>query len=320
MRIFEIALRGVARSSTVTVSASAASRVPRSAFCPSIAAKRRSSTRSPIEAARWADAVVVCVGEPIHYSGEACCRADIRLPGMQAELVRAVSEVSNNMAVVLFNGRPLDLSNIYDCSPAILDMWFPGSEGGNAAAELLFGVANPCGKLAMSFPRAVGQCPVYYNRTNTGRPKTGDDNVYKPFSSGYLDCPNMPLFCFGEGGSYTEFTYESMTLDKKEMGDDDTVTVTVKITNSGDRFGKEVVQLYMRDLVGSVVRPIQELIAFKKIALEAGESAEVVFEIKEPMLRFWNAENKHASEAGEFSLFVGFADHAFFKDSFRLNK
>ena len=270
--------------------------------------------------AKEADAVILCVGEPMKYSGESNSRADICLPGVQAELVQAVTEVNKNAVVVVFNGRPLALKNIYDQAPAILDAWFPGSEGGNAVAELIFGRANPCGKLAMSFPKAVGQCPLYYNRTNTGRPKTKADDEFHSGRSGYLDCGNLPLFFFGEGLSYTTFSYESMTLDKSEMREDDTLTVTVTVKNSGTRDGKEVVQLYLRDMVSSAVRPIQELIAFEKIFLSAGETREVRFEIRESMLRFYNAENKCLSEAGEFRLSVGYADHPYLTESFWLVK
>ena len=280
----------------------------------------RSDFAHAVEIARAADAVILCMGEPMHYSGEGNCRTNIKLPGVQEELIRAVSEVNPNTALVLFNGRPLELTDVYDHAPAILEMWFPGSEGGAATASLLFGIANPCGKLAMSFPRSVGQCPVYYNRTGTGRPKKRADLEYQPFASGYLDCGNLPLFFFGEGLSYTTFAYESMTVDKSEMTERDTVTVTVTLKNDGDRRGKEVVQLYLRDVVSSAVRPVQELIAFQKISLEAGERREVSFEIKEPMLRFWNAENQCISEAGEFTLSVGYADHALLKQTIRLIK
>lgn len=283
-----------------------------------IADTDKSGFDEAIEAAKSADAVIICVGEPASYSGEGNCRTDIRLPGVQADLVRAVTEANKNSAVLLFNGRPLDLTNIYDCSPAILEMWFPGSEGGNAAASLLFGRTNPSGKLVMSFPKSVGQCPIYYNRTETGRPKTAGEDVYQPYVSSYLDCGNPPLFFFGEGLSYTAFEYENLTVDKKIMTRGDVLTVGVTVKNSGTRQGKEVVQLYLRDVASSVVRPIQELVAFEKISLDPGEVREVKFEITEPMLRFWNMENKHVSENGEFGISVGYADHPYLRESFRL--
>lgn len=281
----------------------------------------RDGFEEAIELARTADAVILCVGEPAHYSGEANSRATLGLPGLQSELINAVAATNKNCAVLLFNGRPLDLTDIYESAPAILDMFFPGVEGGPAAAALLFGKANPCGKLTMSFPKAVGQCPIYYNKMLSGRPKWKlPDEQYQPFSNGYLDCGARPLFCFGEGLSYTSFEYTSMTLDSHELTEDGKIKVTVSLKNTGDRAGKETVQLYMRDMVSSAVRPVQELIAFKKISLEAGERCEVIFEIREPMLRFWNAQNQYISEAGEFELFVGFADHKYITDSFCLVK
>lgn len=278
-----------------------------------------------IEAAKNADAVLICVGEPSDYSGEGACRTDIRLPGVQQDLIRAVTAVNPNAAVVLFNGRPLALGEIAPACPAILEMFYPGSEGGNAVASLVFGDANPCGKLAVSFPRNVGQCPIYYNRTRTGRPTARPDGEYPdgeyvPYATGYLDSGMLPLFRFGEGYSYTQFGYESMTLDRKEIGEQDTLTVCVRVKNTGRKNGKETVQLYMHDKVSSAVRPVQELIAFQKIALAAGEEAEVSFEIREPMLRFVDANNRWISEAGEFEIFVGYADHPFLKDSFTLKK
>jgi beta-glucosidase len=270
--------------------------------------------------AKEADAVIICVGEPWDYSGESFCRTDISLPGVQAELIKEICEINKNSAVVLFNGRPLVLTDIYDHAPAILEMWFPGSEGGSAAANLIFGKVNPSGKLAMSFPRAVGQCPVYYNRTNTGRPKTTPDEEFQRFTSSYLDCGKLPLFFFGQGLSYADFVYEKLELDKSQITDTDTLTATVTLKNIGSREGMEVVQLYLRDMVSSTVRPIQELIAFKKVRLGAGESLEVKFEISEEMLRFWNAKNEFVSESGEFTLFVGFADHLLHGQKFRLVK
>ena len=281
----------------------------------------RSGFDEAIEVAKGADAVVICVGEHHHLNGEANCRTSLDLPGVQADLVNEITAVNKNSAIVLFNGRPLSLRNIYDASPAILDMFFPGTEGGNAAAELLFGVANPCGKLSMSFPKTVGQCPIYYNRMNTGRPKWKlPDDEYQPFSNGYVDCGSRPLFFFGEGLSYTTFEYESMELDSHTLTKDGRITVSVTLKNTGDRAGKEVVQLYMRDMVSSAARPIQELLDFERVSLEAGERRTVSFEIREPQLRFWNAQNQYISEAGDFSLFVGFADHPILSGSFCLLK
>jgi beta-glucosidase len=202
----------------------------------------------------------------------------------------------------------------------MLEMFFPGTEGGRAAANLLFGRVNPSGKLSMSFPKHVGQIPVYYNRTMTGRPKRQGDDVFEGYTSSYMDCGILPLYFFGEGLSYTKFVYEEMSLDIREMGESDTLTVSVTVRNAGERAGKEVVQLYLRDLVSSTVRPVQELIAFEKIALEAGERRTVRFEISEPMLRLWNFENKFVSEKGDFLVSVGYADHMHFSEKFTLVK
>ena len=271
-----------------------------------------------VEIAKRADAVILCVGENQKYSGEGNSRVDLTLTGMQSELVKEVCAVNANTAVVLFNGRPLVLSDINDVCPAILEMWFPGSEGGTAVANLLFGKVNPSGKLTMSFPKAVGQCPIYYNRTVTGRPKSKGEDVHQPYSSNYLDCGNLPLYFFGEGLSYTTFEYESMTLDRKEMTADESITVSVTLRNAGERAGKETVQLYLRDVVSSTVRPIQELVAFEKVELAAGESKTLTFEIKEPMLRLWNTENEFVSEKGAFRISVGYADHMVFTEEFKL--
>ena len=279
----------------------------------------RSGFDEAIELARGADAVIICVGEHAHYGGEANSRTSLDLPGVQAEFVNAVTAVNKNSAVLLFNTRPLSLVNIYDSSPAILDMFFPGTEGGSAAAELLFGYANPSGKLSMSFPKSVGQCPIYYNRLLTGRPKLSlPDEEYQAFSNGYIDCGARPLFFFGEGLSYTSFEYESMELDSHELDADGKITVSVTLKNTGDKVGKEVVQLYIRDIVSSTSRPIQELLDFRKISLAAGEEKTVTFEITEPRLRYWNAQNRYISEAGDFSVFVGYADHPIISDSFTL--
>ena len=271
-----------------------------------------------IEAAKAADVVILCVGESQNYSGESCSRADLRLPGVQEELVKAVCEANANTAMLLFNGRPLVLSAINQIVPAILEMWMPGNEGGNAAANLLFGEVNPSGKLSMSFPKSVGQCPISYIYYNTGRPKGKADDIFEMYGSDYIDCGILPLYFFGEGLSYTDFVYESMTLDKNEIDENGELTVSVTVRNAGEREGKEVVQLYMRDLVSNTARPLQELLAFKKISLAPGESKTVEFKVNEPMLRYYNFDCEYVSEKGEFQLMVGYANHFALKESFRL--
>ena len=260
-------------------------------------------------AARQAEAVILTLGEPEHDSGEGRSRADLTLPGMEMELARRVIEANPRTAVVLFNGRPLALTELDAIAPAILEMWYPGTEAGNAAANLLFGRANPCGKLSVGFPRSVGQCPLPYNRMNTGRPKPQPDSRVFPFTSCYLDTPNLPLYSFGHGLSYTSFAYEELRLDRETISEKDALTVTVTVRNTGDRTGKEAVQLYMRDLAASVVRPVQQLIDYRKVELAPGERKEVVFTVTEEQLRFWNYDCQLVSEDGAFELSTGYADH-----------
>ncbi len=268
--------------------------------------------------ARRADAVILCLGEPQNYSGEGNSRCEIDLPGVQDELAKAVAAVNPNTCAVLFQGRPLVLKELDAAVSAILTMWFPGNEGGTAASRLLFGDANPSGKVPMSFPKALGQCPIYYNHPSTGRPKSKPEEVHQSYASNYIGCGNLPLYPFGYGLSYTEFTYESLELDRAEMTGDDTLTVSITVKNTGEREGREVVQLYLHDLYASTVRPIQSLIGFQKITLSPGESKVVTFEVKEPMLRFYDASCRHISEPGEFTLSTGCADRLILTKSFWL--
>ena len=263
-----------------------------------------------IEAAKNADAVILCLGEPQKYAGEGNSRVDIGLPGMQTKFALQVAAVNYNTVAVTFSGRPLAFPELDANIPAILHMWMPGTEGGNAAADLLFGKVNPSGKLSMSFPKAVGQCPIYYNHTNTGRPKSVEkEDIHIPYSSNYIDCGNLPLYSFGHGLSYSEFVYEDMTLSANEMKGNESVIVKVTVRNISDRAGKETVMLYMRDMVASNARPIQQMIAFEKVEIGAGEAKVVEFTIEEPMLRFWNNKNEFVSEPGLFKISTGYADH-----------
>lgn len=262
-----------------------------------------------VEAAKNAQAVILCLGEPQSYSGEGNCRTDIRLPGMQLELAMAVIEANPNTAVVLFHGRPLDIHELDEIAPAILSMWFPGTEGGSAAANLLFGRANPCGKLTMTFPRSVGQCPIYYNHPNTGRPHWTAEAWQQHFASDYIDCGTLPLYSFGHGLSYSEFTYSEMEVSAPVLTGKEPIQVSVTVRNRSSRPGKEVVQLYMRDPVASVVRPVQQLIGYRKISLGPNEEKQVRFTVTEEMLRFWNFEGQHVSEPGAIELMIGYADH-----------
>jgi beta-glucosidase len=262
-----------------------------------------------LEAAKRADAVILCLGEPQSYSGEGNSRTDICLPGMQAQLAQQVAAVNPNTVAVTFSGRPLALPELNASVPAILHMWMPGTEGGNAVADLLLGKENPCGKLSMSFPRAVGQCPIYYNHGNTGRPKKGPDDVFVGYCSNYVDCGNLPLYSFGHGLSYSKFVYEDLRLSAGEMTADDAVTATIRVRNDSAVAGKETVMLYMRDVVASNARPIQQLIAFGKVAFQPWETKEITFQIREPMLRFWNNDHAFVSEPGLFRISTGYADH-----------
>lgn len=273
-----------------------------------------------IELAKWADTVILCLGEPQDYSGEANCRTDLTLPGPQDKLAKAVAEANANVAAIVFNGRPIVLTELSRTVPAILEMWHPGTEGGNAAANLLFGKANPSGKITMSFPYTTGQCPIHYTRTNTGRPQpqpeTGKNR--KMYHSNYIDSPVLPLYSFGHGLSYSNFVYESLELDTDTLTREGEIKVRVTVKNDSDVAGKEVVQLYMRDLVASSVRPIQKLIAFEKLEIGAGETRTVEFTVREEMLRFYDYECNYISEAGEFELSTGYADHLIFTKKFNL--
>ncbi len=274
-----------------------------------------------VELAKQAEAVVLCLGEPQDYSGEGNSRADIDLPGVQNELVAEIIKANPNTAAVIFTGRPLALARLDKTVPAILNMWFPGTEGGSAAASLLFGDANPCGKLSMTFPKAVGQCPIYYNHLETGRPKAPHvDEIHHAYTSNYIDCGNLPLYSFGHGLSYSNFVYEDMTLSAHTMTAGEKVTAKVTVYNDSDRPGKETVMLYLRDLVASTARPVCQLVAFKKTEFAPYERKIIEFTVEEPMLRFWNDENKFVSEPGEFYLFTGYADHLLWKKELTLTE
>ncbi len=273
-----------------------------------------------LEIAKDADAVILCLGELQGDSGEGNSRADIELGNLQNALAREVGAVNSNTVAVIFNGRPLVLSELKENVRAILDVFFPGSEGGTAVANLLFGRANPSGKVPMTFPQKTGQCPIYYNHPTTGKPKRVADNIRQEYSSTYIDCGNLPLYPFGYGLSYTTFEYNSLELDKSELTDDGQIKLRITVTNTGERDGKEVVQLYMRDLRASTVRPVASLIGFKKITLAAGENRVVEFTVTEQMLRFYDFDCNYVSEAGEFTLSTGHADNLLLTKTFNLIK
>ncbi len=270
------------------------------------------------KAAAGADIAILCIGEYQNHSGEGNSRADISLPYPQRKLAEAVLAANPNTAVLLFTGRPLAIPELGEAAPAILNMWQPGTEGGNAAADLLFGDAAPGGRLAMSFPYMTGQCPVYYNHMNTGRPLKKDFRT-AAYCSRYQDCPNDPLYPFGFGLTYTTFEYGEIKLSADSMKPDGKITASVTVTNTGDRDGAEVVQLYLRDNVASLVRPVKELKGYQKIFLRKGESREVSFEITDETLRFWRADGTYGSEPGEFSLALAPSSAAPLTNTFRLD-
>ena len=280
----------------------------------------RSGIGRAVQAAASAEAVILVLGEPENDSGEGRSRADLSLPGVQAELAEKVIAANPNTVAVLFNGRPLVLTELERIAPAMLEMWYPGTEAGNALARLLWGDANPCGKLSAGLPRATGQYPMPYNRTSTGRPKPQPDSGVFPFTSSYLDTPNLPLYSFGYGLSYTEFVYESLTTDRSAVTREDPLHVAVTLRNAGQRAGKETVQLYLRDCAASVVRPVQQLIDYRKVALAPGERAEVTFTVTEKQLRLWNYDCLEVSEPGMFEISCGRADHLLLTQTFELTE
>lgn len=257
-----------------------------------------------LEAAASAEVVILALGEEDHMSGEAGSRAYLDLPGVQRKLAEEVLKLGKPTVLVLFNGRPLELKWFDERVPAILEAWFPGTEGGNAVADLLFGDANPSAKLTMSFPYTVGQVPVYYNCLNTGRPKGHEDNDFR-FLSKYLDAPNAPFYPFGYGLSYTEFAYSDAGLAGDTLTPGGSVKATVTVSNTGGCAGEEIVQMYVRDLWGSASRPLLELKGFKKILLAPGEAAAVEFEIEPEMLEYFTANKRYEAEPGDFKVFVG---------------
>lgn len=262
----------------------------------------RSGFAAAIAAARRADKIVMVIGEDWDWSGEAASRTNINVPGVQTELLAQLKMLNKPVVVVLMNGRPLDLSRENELADAILETWYPGTMGGKAITHVLFGEYNPSGKLPMTFPANLGQVPIYYYAKNTGRP------IYLPnpkYKSRYIDSPNDPLFPFGFGLSYTTFAYSDIQLSATELADKGELKVMVQVTNTGVLDGEEVVQCYVRDLVGSVTRPVKELKGFEKVALKAGESKTVTFTITPDMLAFHRQDMTYGTEPGDYKLYVG---------------
>lgn len=259
--------------------------------------------KEAVEAASKSDVVVAVMGEAADMTGEASSMADISLPESQKELLKALVKTGKPIVLVLFNGRPMTLTWENDNIPAILDVWFGGTESGNAIADVLFGDYNPSGKLSMTFPVHVGQIPVYHSMLNTGRPYNNEP--FSKFKSNYLDIPNEPLYPFGYGLSYTNFSYGEIKLSSVTLNTGKDIVAKIDVKNTGTKEGVEIVQLYLRDVVGSISRPMKELKGFQKVALRAGETKTVEFRITANDLKFYNSDLKLVAEPGDFKVFIG---------------
>jgi beta-glucosidase len=259
-----------------------------------------------ISTAKKADVVILALGEDCWQTGEGRSQADIGLKGSQLRLLEELAKVNKNIVVTLMNGRSLAIPEVAETVPALVEVWHLGSEAGNAIADVLFGDYNPSGKLPVSFPRHVGQMPLYYNHKNTGRPITNDFDAGRVFWSHYTDLPNSPLYPFGFGLSYSTFDYSDFQLSSGKMKSGERINATVSVKNTSQVAGTETVQLYVRDHVGSVTRPIKELKAFQKITLAPGETKQVTFEITEEMLSYYRADLTFGSELGNFTIMVGY--------------
>ena len=257
-----------------------------------------------LKIASQADVIVAALGESSEMSGESSSRTNLNLPDVQHTLLEALLKTGKPVVLVLFTGRPLVLNWEQEHVPAILNVWFGGSEAGPAIGDVLFGAVNPGGNLTMTFPKSVGQIPLYYAHKNTGRPLK-EGKWFEKFRSNYLDVDNDALYPFGYGLSYTTFRFSDITLNRSSIGMDNELVASVTVTNTGDRAGSEVVQLYIRDLVGSVTRPVKELKGFEKIYLQPNESRTVRFTIAPEMLKFYNADLKFVAEPGDFDVMIG---------------
>ncbi|VVQ04267.1 Beta-glucosidase BoGH3B [Pseudomonas fluorescens] len=266
----------------------------------------RSPTRmlqEAVDVARQADVVVAVVGESRGMSYEGASRASLGLPGYQARLISALKATGKPLVLVLMNGRPLSIGKEHDMADAVLETWYSGTEGGNAIADVLFGDYNPSGKLPITFPRSVGQVPTYYNHLNTSKPPQAD--APRAVASRYIDEQNGPLYPFGFGLSYTQFSLSDITLTRQSLKRGEVLGASVVLKNTGQRAGETVVQLYLRDISASISRPVKELKRYQKILLQAGEERTLYFNLSEEDLKFYNAQLEHAAEAGAFSVMIG---------------
>lgn len=268
------------------------------------------------EAAKQADVIVLAIGEHYRQSGEACSRANIDISNIQKRLVNELAKLNKKIVAIMFNGRPIVLRDISEKVYGLLEAWFPGTEGANAIADIIFGYANPSAKLTMSFPQATGQCPIYYNHYNTGRPH--ESNVR--YVSRYQDIPTESYYPFGYGLSYSKLIYSCLNLSNKVLTKDSKIKVSVKIKNDSNRIGEEIVQLYIQDLVAKVVRPVKELKAFQKVVILPKQEKEVTFEISEEMLKFWDENLRYDSENGDFKVYIGTNSEDTLFDTFSLKK
>lgn len=255
--------------------------------------------------AKKSDVILAAIGETAELSGESSSVTKLQIPQAQKDLLNALLKTGKPVVLVLFTGRPLAIVDENNSVPTILNVWFPGSEAGLAISDVLFGAVNPSGKLTSTFPRNVGQVPIFYNHKNTGRPLMNTEGKFEKFRSNYLDVRNEPLYPFGYGLSYTTFKYSDVALSSNTMTTTGSIDVSVSVTNAGNYDGKEVVQLYIRDVVGSVTRPVRELKNFKKIDIKKGETKTVTFTITENDLKFYNYNLDFVAEPGTFQVFVG---------------
>jgi beta-glucosidase len=273
-----------------------------------------------LKVANQSDVIVAALGESAEMSGESSSRTNLEIPQAQKDLLNALLKTGKPVVLVLFDGRPLVIKEENETVPAILNVWFAGSEAGYAIADVLFGDVNPSGKLTSTFPRSVGQLPIYYAHKNTGRPLSNTEGKFEKFRSNYIDERNEPLFPFGFGLSYTSFEYSNLKISSDKMNASGKLKVTVDVANTGNYDGKETVQLYIRDLVGSVTRPVRELKNFQKISLKKGEKQTVTFEITVEDLKFYNSDLQFVAEPGQFDVFVGGNSNADNKVNFELTK
>ena len=271
-----------------------------------------------LEIAAKSDVIIAAIGESAEMSGESSSRTNLDIPQIQKELLQALLKTGKPVVLALFTGRPLTIQEEMETVPAILNVWFPGSEAGLAISDVLFGDVNPSGKLTATFPRNVGQIPIYYNHKNTGRPLNNTEGNFEKFRSNYLDVRNEPLLPFGYGLSYTTFDYSNLKLSNKQIGMDGSIEVSVDVKNSGNYDGKEVVQLYIRDVVGSVTRPMKELKGFQKVEIKKGETKTITFKLTVEDLKFYDYNLDFVAEPGLFEVFVGTNSDTQMKAEFEL--